>query len=462
MLHPRRFLYALVWLASMALASQTGFAQRTQMRPGRFNLFTTAQDVEMGRQVSSDAEKQLQMLNDRRVDDYLTRLGKRLAAKAPGEKYPYQFKCVNDLAINAFALPGGFLYVNRGTIESADTEAQLAGVIAHEISHAALRHGTDQATKAYLAQAPLAMLGGLAGKSIAGVLAQIGGGFAANSVLLKYSRDAERQADLMGAQILYDSGYDPRAMMQFFEKLKAQGGSRMPQWLSSHPDTENRISDISGEIERMGGPPPGAQNDSPEFRSIRNYTKGLPRPKETPAAKTAAGTPGTAGAPSTKPDTPSTRMRDYAGDLLRLRYPDNWNQSGDQTVVFAPERGIVSGSQGESIAYGVLTAVYSPQAEKTGRFDLKGATDQLIAQLQQGNPALSISGAATQVRVDGERALSTMLRNDSALGGRETGWLVTILRPEGLVYFICVSPEKDYAAYRRTFETIINSVRFER
>jgi beta-barrel assembly-enhancing protease len=425
------------------------------------NLFTPAQDIEMGRQVSADAEKQLQMMNDRRIDDYLNRLGKKLAEKAPGEKFPYQFKGVNDPAINAFALPGGFLYVNRGTIEAAETEAQLAGVIAHEISHAALRHGTNQASKAYLAQAPLAVLGGLGGRSITSVLAQIGGGFAANSVLLKYSRDAERQADLMGAQILYDSGYDPRAMMQFFEKMQAQGGSKMPQWLSTHPNTENRISDISSEIDRLGGPSTGALSDSPEFRSIRSYTRTLPRPKEnpkeSPAPKQPA--PGTAGP---KPAGPSERLRDYSNDLIRLRHPENWTVSGDQEIVIAPERGVIRSNQGNSIAYGVMIAVFTPKAGKTGRFDLREATDQLTAQLQKDNPNMVIAHAATQTRVDGERALSANLRNDSATGGKESVWLVTILRPEGLVYFICVAPEGEYASYRDTFENLINSVQFVR
>src|SRR5258708_11736997 len=121
---------------------------RTKLKPG-WNLFSPQQDVELGSKVSKDAERQLPLCNDPRLDDYLNRLGKRLAEKAPtnGIEYPFQFKCVNDRAINAFALPGGFIYINRGSIESADNEAQLAGVMAHEISHVALRHGTNQASK---------------------------------------------------------------------------------------------------------------------------------------------------------------------------------------------------------------------------------------------------------------------------------------------------------------------------
>src|SRR6202047_1550247 len=143
------------------------------------------------------------MLNDPRVDDYLNSVGKKLATHAPGFKYPYQYKCVNDAAVNAFALPGGYIYINRGAIEAADTEAQLAAVMAHETSHVALRHGTNQASKASAAQLPLGILGALLGSNSTGAaLAQLGAGFTLNSLLLKYSRTDESQADIMGTQIL--------------------------------------------------------------------------------------------------------------------------------------------------------------------------------------------------------------------------------------------------------------------
>jgi beta-barrel assembly-enhancing protease len=446
---------SMVVLLAVAPAAPA-WAQRTPLRPG-MNLFSTAQDVELGRQVSADAEKQLQMLNDARVDAYLSRLGKKLSARAPGEKYPYQFKAVNDLSINAFALPGGFLYVNRGTIEAADSEAQLAGVVAHEIAHAALRHGTNQASKAYIAQMPLAVLGGLGGQSIAGVLAKIGGGFAANSVLLKYSRDAERQADLMGAQILYDAGYDPRGMTQFFEKMQAQGGSRGPQWLSSHPDTQNRIKDINGEINRLGGPPAGAQTDSPEFQSIRRYVTPLPKPKEIPKEAAAAKRPA-----APKPAAPSQRVRGFESDLLRLSYPENWKERREPNGAWlAPEGGIVAVGQGESLAYGVIQGLFAGQPAKSGRFELADATDQLIASYKRGNPNLSVVQAARQTRLGGQPALSTEMRNDSALGGTETNWLFTVLRPEGLIYLVCVVPEREFADYRQAFEAVLKSVQFQ-
>jgi len=246
--------------------------ERTRLRPG-FNLFSAQQDVEIGKQVSQDAEKKLRIINDSQVGSYITTLGRRLAARAPGEHYPYQFKVVNDKAINAFALPGGFLYINRGIFDNADNEAQLAGVMAHEISHVALRHGTNQMSKAYAAQAPLAVLGGVLGNnSLGGVLAQTGASFAANSVLLKFSRDAERQADLMGTQILYDSGYNPRAMAQFFEKIEAESGSRGSQFFSDHPNPGNRISSVNQEIAKLGGAN-RPKNDSTDFQRIKRILK---------------------------------------------------------------------------------------------------------------------------------------------------------------------------------------------
>jgi beta-barrel assembly-enhancing protease len=129
--------------------------ERTPLRPG-FNLFSAQQDVEIGKRVSQDAEKKLKLIHNSQASLYITAVGRQLVAKAPGERYPYQFKVVNDSAINAFALPGGFVYINRGIFDNATNEAQLGGVMAHEISHVALRHGTNQ-------------------------------------VLLKISRDAERQ-----------------------------------------------------------------------------------------------------------------------------------------------------------------------------------------------------------------------------------------------------------------------------
>ena len=186
---------------------------------------------------------------------------------------------MNDREINAFALPGGPVYINRGVIEAADNEAQLAGVIAHEVSHVALRHGTNQASKASAAQLPLAILGGIARQRLH---QRRSGGVRAptshvNSVLLKYSRTAESQADLMGAQILYDSGYDPRAMAQFFQKIEAQQeGSGPVEFFSNHPSPDHRIENVNQEVNALGGVRRDFNTNSREFDDIKRYLQSLP------------------------------------------------------------------------------------------------------------------------------------------------------------------------------------------
>lgn len=440
------------------ILSVAAFGQRTALKPG-WNLFSPAQDVELGRQVAEDAERQLPMLNQRRVDDYLERLGRRLAGYAPGEKYPYQFKCVNDASINAFALPGGFLYIHRGLIEAADNEAELAGVIGHEIGHVALRHGTNQASKQQLYQAPLAIFGGIMGNdSMAGALAQIGGAFAVNSILLKYSRDDEREADLVGSQILYDAGYDPRSMVTFFEKLET--GNRGTDFFSSHPNPDNRIQGIRQEISRLGPLPARAAVDSRDFQNIRRLLRSLPPAPQGTAAQQSQ--PGASRVPAaTRPEPPSSRLRSYDSGYVRLQHPDNWRVYGEERdFALAPDGGIVTvGSEG-ALAYGGMMAVYEPVMRRGASLSLREATDQLVEQLQRSNPGMRLMRDRGQIRVGGQVAVSREFVNGSPSGGQETDWLVTVLRPEGLVYFIFVAPEEEYASYRNMFQRIVQSIRF--
>lgn len=266
-----------LFAAVLAVIQVCWAADRTPLKPG-WNLFTPQQDIELGQRASAKIGQQLILLNDPRVDDYLDALGKKLAAKAPGYKFPYQYRCVNDENINAFTLPGGFIYINRGVIEAADDEAQLAGVMAHETSHAALRHGTSHVSKAEAWQIPFGVLG-----AAAGPLAQLGADFTLNSVLLKYSRQDEIQADVLGTQILYDSGYDPRALAQFFEKIEADSkGTQPAQFFSDHPNPGNRTERVNEEVDKLGGPEPNYQRDSDDFHRIKIYLMKLPKPPQPP------------------------------------------------------------------------------------------------------------------------------------------------------------------------------------
>ena len=244
---------------------------RVTENPTSGNSYSIEQEVDYGRQAVPVIQKELPLLPvDHPVSKYINALGQRLAAKAPGYKFPYTFRVVNQKEINAFALPGGPIYVNTGTIAAAN-EAELAGVMGHEISHVVMRHSTRQASRQTRAAVPLAILSGVLGAGVggwAGSLAQMGISIGAGSVFTKYSRDAETEADMVGAQIIYDAGYDPHAMVTFFQKLKAQQGDKSgPSFLASHPDPGNRAQNVSSILSRF----PAKQyqsGDSPDLSGL--------------------------------------------------------------------------------------------------------------------------------------------------------------------------------------------------
>jgi len=232
-----------------------GLAQGpTQIRPG-FNLFTKQQDVQLGQETAAQVRKQVTIIKDPTLTAYVNAVGKRLmtSQEATRSGFPFTFEVVADPSINAFALPGGPMFINTGLLRAVDNEAQLAAVMGHEMSHVILRHGTNQASKANLIELPAMLAGEIAGSSggMMGQLAELGIGLGANSVLLKFSRTAESQADLMGSHIMAEAGYDPIEMAKFFDKLNAEGGSRAPQFLSDHPNPANREKAIEQEAARL-------------------------------------------------------------------------------------------------------------------------------------------------------------------------------------------------------------------
>jgi hypothetical protein len=436
-------------------------AQRTQFKPG-WNAYSPQQDIDLGKQVATDAEKQLPPCNAPKVDAYLTDLGRKLVAKLPtgGVKYPFEFHCVNDKAINAFALPGGYVFVNRGAIEAADNEAQLAGVMAHELSHVALRHGTTEATKARAAQGFVGILGAILGDNAGGALLTELGRFSAGGVLLRYSRATETQADVVGTQVLYDAGYDPRALAQFFEKIEADSkGQNPPEFFSDHPNPEHRVERVDEEIAKLGGLPAKMKKDSPEFEAVKREVSALPVLKR----ETLAGE-GPASKPVGPPTLPSANYAEYQATAYAMKYPDNWKKYGEKnSVSFAPDGGVMEVNDGEAgLAYGVIVSVTKAEGDASEAKTLEKATQEMIVTLQKGNPKMKIERQSGRVRVNGRPGLSTYLSNESPAGGEETDWLITVLRPEGLVSFVCVAPQKDYEKYDKTFSSILDSVRFQK
>jgi beta-barrel assembly-enhancing protease len=449
-------LLSLVCLTGLPAAQ----AQRTKFTPS-WNLFSTKQDIALGRQAAQDAQRQLPSCNAPKVDAYLTDLGRKLIANLPtnGVNYPFEFHCVNDKEINAFALPGGFVFVNRGVIEVSDNEAELAGVMAHELAHVAMRHGTAEATKAQAAQLGVGILGALFGGNAGGALLTEFGKFSAGSVLLHYSRGAETEADVIGTQVLYDSGYDPRALILFFNKIEAETkGKNPPEFFSDHPNPEHRVERVQEEIKKLGGQPAHPKTDSPQFEEAKREVRALPAP---PRGMMAGGE---VPRPKGPPPLPSSNYAAYQADSYAVKYPDNWRKYGEKdSISLAPDGGVMAGADGNAaLAYGVIVDVTKIDGDPKAENALENNTQLLIRQLQQSNPKMKIVRQPGRVRVNGEPALSTYLSNESPAGGEETDWLITVVRPGGLVSFVCAAPQKDYDKYDSTFSAILDSVRFSK
>ena len=249
---PRRSaIHVVVALVATVAVSGPATAQtRIDADPNRFS---PAQDVELGRRAAAELREELPIVRDRQTVAYVARIGQRLVAAIPDRfrqpQFRYTFQVVDRRDINAFALPGGPIYVNRGMLDAASNDGQVAGVIAHEISHVVLRHATAQATKAQKFQlGALAgqLLGSLVGGRTGAVIAQ-GSQIGIGTYFLKYSREDERDADRLGAQIMARAGFDPRDMANMFQTIARRGGAGGPEWLSDHPNPTNRYAAINQE-----------------------------------------------------------------------------------------------------------------------------------------------------------------------------------------------------------------------
>ncbi len=266
---PYRFLVVAVMAACLVVAPC--IQARVDPTHG-FDIFSQDEEIQLGKQNAADVMKQMPVLPDSDpVVQYVQKLGARLSQNAPGYRWPYNFHVVNVKEINAFALPGGPVFVNLGTIQAADNEAQLAGVMSHEISHVVQRHGTRAASKQMGAQLPLAILGGLMGNSTLSKAAELGISFGVGSYFLKNSRQSESEADLLGTDIMYDSGYQPQQMAVFFGKLEkamgASANSMMNQFMSDHPNPGNRAEAVSREVKTLM--PRSYQADSSDFVQVK-------------------------------------------------------------------------------------------------------------------------------------------------------------------------------------------------
>ena len=335
----------LVSFIALLLFTAIAVGEGTKITPPK-NGYSPSDDVQLGREAAAEVSKQLPLLPENEdADNYVERVGAILAAAIPPEfqhsEFHYDFSVVNASDINAFALPGGPMFVNRGMIEAAHNEGEMAGVMAHEISHVALRHGTAQATKvsgpwAYNSGAiGGAILGAIIGGNAGDIVAQ-GTQLGLGTYLLKFSREYETQADLLGAQILARAGYDPMDLARMFETIEKQGGSGGPEWLSSHPNPGNRQERISQEAGKLNVADGGRRSQSAEFSQIQSSLKRMPPARTMSEIEKSGNTNPNTNTGSRYPDDsriqtdveqPSNRYRTFESKgLFRISVPDNWKQ----------------------------------------------------------------------------------------------------------------------------------------
>ncbi|HWQ36699.1 MAG TPA: M48 family metalloprotease [Blastocatellia bacterium] len=470
------------WLTGLLSAAVAG-----QSVPGPgFNLFSPPQEIEIGRESAAQIERQAPLLRDATLSSYLNRIGLQLAAQAPGERYPWSFRVINVPDIAAFALPGGPVYLTRGAIEAAHSEGELAGLIAHALAHIALRHGAGQASKAYLAQAGLSVMGGLPGGALAGIIGAVGG-CGLNPVFLNYSREAEMQADLLSAQMLAQAGYDPRELASFFETARRSGNAQSGQTscFSDHPSLLSRRERVIQSAMQLLVPRPLQRGYS--FDQMQHYVASLPRSdlRSIPFGGAVAGVsrPPSGAVIDVRIEKPSPRTIIWRqpGSLYNVAYPDNWQAwpSSDRFgVTFVPAGGAVQRNGIEQLVYGAMINHYRPLGDNSrfsgrpqrrlryvgGRGALPEATNDLLNSLLQNNPQLDyVRGSARRGTIDGGRAITLTLTGRSPITGRaQQVQLYTRTRDEERINdALFIAPDDEFADLRHIFNQMLRSLNID-
>jgi Zn-dependent protease with chaperone function len=442
----------------------------------------------LGLQAAAQVYQQMPVLPDSSPEtQYIRQLGQKLVATIPPDRsWPFDFHVVAQKDINAFALPGGPMFVNIGTITAATNEAQLAGVMAHEMSHVYMQHSAKQEHKAEWTSGIAEVASGVLGATTQGAigqLAQSGIQFGAQGLMLKYSRGDESQADAVGAMILYKAGYNPQAMADFFKTLESQSAGAPPQWLSDHPNPGNREQAIEKELRPW--PPKNYDTDSAAFQRTRQHAKGV---KAYTGQEIAAGAKTGQWAAMNKKDgavfnsfgttavsartpvpaatvqsmLPSQRMVDTNLGPLKIARPENWGvimpSHGADHVTIAPNAGVTP----NGVGYGVLINA----AKVSGQFNMDAITAELVQQLERTDGVKPLANAQP-IDVNGMHGRSVNMQSaspfPSANGQQqlERDWLVTLPQSTDTVFFfVFVAPQTDFARFQPTFDAILKSIKF--
>ena len=453
---------------ALALSLTAGAAQTRISAPA--NKYSPEDDVKLGLEAAAEVEKQMPVMHDQEVNGYLTGIGRRLAENIPPQfrhpEFRYSFTGVNLRDINAFALPGGPMFINRGMLEKAHNEGEVAGVMAHELSHVALRHGTAQQTKATpYAVGSIAgqILGAIVGGGWGQVISQ-GSQFGAGALFLRYPREYEKEADILGSHIMAAAGYDPRDMANVFRTIEKESGPGGPQWLSDHPNPGNRYDYINQEAKSLHVT--SAEHDTQQFQNVQAHLRTLPpAPTSEEVAKNrkAGRDTGATNAPPRRGNIarPDSRTTSYnEGNLFRVSVPANWRElAGSNAVTFAPE-----GASGTVNGNSVFTHGVEIGVARNESHDLQTATSELLDALRQSNPRLTPQQGYERASIGGRQGLHTVASNVSDVsGGQEVIDVYTTQLSDGsLFYVLGVAPREDYGVYATAFRNVVRSIQFAR
>lgn len=451
-------------LAPLLLTLTLGTASAPTTITPPANAYSPAEDVELGRDAAAEVHKQVSILVGGPVDAYIKDVGRRLVEAIPTTlrqpAFVYSFDVVNFNEIASFALPGGPMFFSRGMIETARSDGELAGVMAHQLSHIVLRHGTAQATAGERFQ-----VGAIAGQAIGAIIAGTGDGiitegsnFGVRTYFLMYSQEYERQADVLAEQLLASAGYDPQDVTRALHAAQNEGGGRGgPQWMKSHPDPGTR----SKEIRREAFPDPAvADPAADELESMQARLRQMPvgHRLQQPGRSADGPLPVGTGGYRTGVVVPSGEYGSVtAGDLLLMRVPANWRRlPASNTVTFAPEGAFVNTLRGAmGVTHGVQVGV---ARGLTG--NLQGDMEALLEALARGNRHVRWTPAYQRTTIAGRSGLTTVLSNVSSLNGEFEHVSVSAAHlPDGsLLYVIGVAPQEEAGTYRNAFNQMRESL----
>lgn len=488
--------------AAQVYASQSQPDAPVFPNPGKTSMSRENQAA-LGMETAEKIYQKMPVLPDSSPESvYIRQLGRKLVATIPEQySWPFEFHVVPQKEINAFALPGGQMFVNVGTILAANNEAELAGVMGHEMSHVYMQHSAKQASKGQTTSMIAGIASGILGATsvgraaggLVGQLGQMGIQMGSEGLMMKYSRNDESQADAVGSVILYKAGYNPQSMADFFHTMaQGEGGKAPPEFFSSHPTSQHRQEAIQKYIAKW--PPANYTVDSPEFANVKQHASSLRTytaqeiqqgaksgqwaqlNQSNGASLHSSGSEGifptraTAAALQAPPPVPlqnvlpSQNMVNANLGPMTINHPENWQvtlpEQQGQFVSIAPEAGMTN----RGVGYGVLlNGAMGPG----GRMSIDQINSMLIQKISDRTQLKQMS-EAQPITVAGVEGRSTMLESPSifpdANGGPqlEKDWLVTLPRSDGaIIFLIFLAPTSQFDQFKPTFEAMLKTAQFK-